>query len=437
MTNTELRPDDGADENHPLERSAPSESAHSPHAIHATRNDAPHAPQLDQPAEPIFESEPLPPPGPGLLESVAWTIGYLALQVAGMVAVMVMIAVVTPLIVTADPAARRDPQAILDDIEFRAHMEQQMGGFNLAGAQLILLVGVLAAARLRVGKQTSKKLSIGTVRIGHFALIVLLVLPLAIISTAVSQGAQYYWSHLAAHFPFLHNFDSSNVLEAVPDIVKNNPLWLTILAIAVVPALAEELVFRGVIGRGLTARLGIVGGVVISSALFACAHIHPVHAAGVFCLGIAMHLTYLVTRSIVAPILLHFLNNLMAVIVTSFEGIPQTAQSALGESAISLPVAVAALACTLALMTLMWRTRVRYLLPDGSHWSPGYPTVEQPIATTNAVRYSGPAGGWLIATAVASYGLFWGALAWNESPMATSAHNSAPAAVAAVFLAQH
>ncbi len=62
-----------------------------------------------------------------------------------------------------------------------------------------------------------------------------------------------------------------------------------IVAFAVAPALGEELVFRGVIGRGLIARWGLPAGVLITSVMFAAIHVHPAHVVGVIPVGIAMH----------------------------------------------------------------------------------------------------------------------------------------------------
>jgi hypothetical protein len=175
------------------------------------------------------------------------------------------------------------------------------------------------------------------------------------------------------------------------------------MIMAVAPAIGEELVFRGVIGRGLVARWGVPAGVILTSLLFAGAHLHPAHAIGVVPLGIFMHLMYLATRSFWAPVLVHFLNNCWAAVATKYEG--ELGLEAFEEAAGERLVA-AALFCITAAAIVIWRTRVRYQLPDGTAWSPGYASVEEPPSELAVVRQRGRAGGWAVGLTVASFCLF-------------------------------
>lgn len=77
------------------------------------------------------------------------------------------------------------------------------------------------------------------------------------------------------------------------------------------PAVGEEVMFRGFLGRGLLARYGLAGGTLLS-AMFSLMHADPVQALAVLVLGITLQGVYIATRSLFAPMLLHGLNNALA-----------------------------------------------------------------------------------------------------------------------------
>jgi membrane protease YdiL (CAAX protease family) len=92
-----------------------------------------------------------------------------------------------------------------------------------------------------------------------------------------------------------------------------------IVAMALAPAVAEELVFRGVLGRRLTAQWGLARGVLASSVCFALVHGSPPHAIATFPVAVLLHLLYLQTGTIWTPILVHFGNNLLAISMVRFD----------------------------------------------------------------------------------------------------------------------
>lgn len=209
----------------------------------------------------------------------------------------------------------------------------------------------------------------------HAAMVIGLVLPLSILSGEIYRLLSTVWKPLAEQLPILKLLDESNAVELLSTLSQTGSLPMMLLIIAVAPAIGEELVFRGMIGRGLVARWGFVGGVAISSLMFAAVHFHPLHAAAVLPIGIALHCIYLATRSFWAPMLLHFLNNAWATVA---------ARMATGESTPVVeeaagPVLIwASLTALVVLGAVLYRTRTRYILPDGNEWTPGYLTAERP-----------------------------------------------------------
>ncbi len=90
---------------------------------------------------------------------------------------------------------------------------------------------------------------------------------------------------------------------------------LVLLAVAVVPAVCEELLFRGPILQGLSASLGRLSGVLISSFLFAVMHMSPARLFPQFALGVLLAALTLRTRSLLPAILVHVAHNSIAVLM--------------------------------------------------------------------------------------------------------------------------
>lgn len=84
--------------------------------------------------------------------------------------------------------------------------------------------------------------------------------------------------------------------------------------IALTPAVAEELLFRGVVFTSLRARRGPLFAVLGSSALFGLFHLEPHHMLIAFGLGLFLGWARWVTGSLLPSMVLHALNNGLAVL---------------------------------------------------------------------------------------------------------------------------
>ena len=89
-------------------------------------------------------------------------------------------------------------------------------------------------------------------------------------------------------------------------------IGLAIIAVALAPFM-EELFFRGFIFAGLAGRWGPVWGATISSLLFMGAHLEPLRFPPLFVLGLLLAWLYHRTGALWASILVHLLNNAIAV----------------------------------------------------------------------------------------------------------------------------
>lgn len=85
--------------------------------------------------------------------------------------------------------------------------------------------------------------------------------------------------------------------------------------ICVAPAICEEILFRGLICNGLK-RLGSVTAVLGSAFLFMIMHGSPDQTVHQFILGIILAVVFLVTNNLWVPIIIHFLNNFIAVTIS-------------------------------------------------------------------------------------------------------------------------
>lgn len=107
-----------------------------------------------------------------------------------------------------------------------------------------------------------------------------------------------------------------------------------ILVVALLPAICEELLFRGVVLDGLHA-FGRVGAVLICGGMFALFHQNPAQTIYQFCCGAAFALVAIKSGSVLPTMLAHFLNNATILLMTKF-----------GVTSFSTPVFVAVMCVT-------------------------------------------------------------------------------------------
>lgn len=93
-------------------------------------------------------------------------------------------------------------------------------------------------------------------------------------------------------------------------------LLLVILVIALIPALAEELLFRGMVQRCFEKGFGTMRGVVITGIIFGAYHLNPFSFVPLAILGIYLGFLALRADSIWVSAAAHFYNNALACIAT-------------------------------------------------------------------------------------------------------------------------
>jgi sodium transport system permease protein len=99
-------------------------------------------------------------------------------------------------------------------------------------------------------------------------------------------------------------------------VAPSDPLWLKLFAVAITPAICEELLMRGAVLRSLVRPLGHTGAVVVSALLFAVLHLSAYRFVPTFMLGVILGTVALSTRSLWPAMLVHALNTASVVLLT-------------------------------------------------------------------------------------------------------------------------
>jgi membrane protease YdiL (CAAX protease family) len=94
---------------------------------------------------------------------------------------------------------------------------------------------------------------------------------------------------------------------------RGGALWLALIGLVVAPGIAEELLCRGLLQRGLQRRLGAPAAIGISSLAFGALHLEPIHAVFAAVLGLYLGVAAYWADSTRASIGCHLVNNLASV----------------------------------------------------------------------------------------------------------------------------
>lgn len=93
--------------------------------------------------------------------------------------------------------------------------------------------------------------------------------------------------------------------------------FISLISMAVIPAICEEIIFRGIITKALTKK-GEIFAIVVSSIMFALFHFSLSQLIYPLCFGLILGVVYLRTKNIIFPILLHFINNALSISIQYF-----------------------------------------------------------------------------------------------------------------------
>jgi hypothetical protein len=115
-------------------------------------------------------------------------------------------------------------------------------------------------------------------------------------------------------------FDSLNELveKTYGNMLKADSvpeMFLVILIIAVVPAISEEVMFRGYIQKSFEFKIKPLWAALITAIFFGLYHFNPYGLLPLIALGFYFGFAAYISKSLIVPMFLHFLNNFGAIML--------------------------------------------------------------------------------------------------------------------------
>ncbi|MDD4211702.1 MAG: type II CAAX endopeptidase family protein [Clostridia bacterium] len=138
------------------------------------------------------------------------------------------------------------------------------------------------------------------------------------ILVAIAVACLFFLSPLISLIDYLISltgYSASNELSV--DLTTAGGLLIGVLALAIFPAIMEELIFRGVIFNGLK-KFGYKKAIVISALLFALIHMSIQQTVYQIIIGLFLAYALYITGSLLASITMHFVNNFCILLITYY-----------------------------------------------------------------------------------------------------------------------
>lgn len=115
--------------------------------------------------------------------------------------------------------------------------------------------------------------------------------------------------------------EMSEQMKAAMELLLKGPVWIVLLSVSVFAPFFEEWLCRGIILRGLLAKVKPVWAVIISAAVFGLIHMNLWQAIPAFLIGCLLGYVYYKTGSLKLTMLMHCVNNTLSVIVSRIPGL--------------------------------------------------------------------------------------------------------------------
>ena len=197
---------------------------------------------------------------------------------------------------------------------FRSIFESNFREINTNAPWFVAITGIIlfsvffgvwlifACRHAKFGRELLREFDIKPVPVREGLLLTLLGFVFIVAFLLVQEGSIRLFS-LAGYSASIGIDEMSNFGEYI----------LVMIGLAVMPAIVEELIFRGMIQRGLM-KYGAVAAILGSALLFSLFHMSPAQTVFQFIMGVGFAWIYIRTKNLMYPIILHFVNN--ATIIT-------------------------------------------------------------------------------------------------------------------------
>ena len=173
-----------------------------------------------------------------------------------------------------------------------------------------------------------------------------------LIGIGVFVGALLLGALLIPVFP-----ESAENLAGLDAMLLEQPIYVLILVMAVMPAIGEELLFRGFLMGTLKPKCKAWLTIAVTTFIFAAFHMSLIKLFTIGIVGLGLTWVTYKTGSIVASMCVHFLNNLMSVIISVYpeqlqKVVPVLFKSRLNGTDIVLLVTVMVVSTVLGMLML-------------------------------------------------------------------------------------
>ena len=135
----------------------------------------------------------------------------------------------------------------------------------------------------------------------------LIIVVLTFAYMIASEPINYWNEKLVMLIPAMQSL--MDLLQGALEDIENIPAWLFPLTAVVYAPVFEEWLCRGMVLRGLLAKIKPAWAIVLSALFFAIIHLNPVQGVNTFLLGLILGYVYYKTGSLWLTMFLHFMNN--------------------------------------------------------------------------------------------------------------------------------
>lgn len=162
---------------------------------------------------------------------------------------------------------------------------------------------------------------------GHFGpfkgwQIALITVALTAAMMMVSDQPNYWNYKLTTLSPSMKSFYDT-MMELLQQLT-GGPFWSSFLLTAIFAPIFEEWLCRGMVLRGLLTKMKPGWAIVVSALFFALIHMNPWQALNAFIIGVIMGYVYYKTGSLLLTMLIHFVNNGTAVVLSQIPSLEET-----------------------------------------------------------------------------------------------------------------
>ncbi len=111
---------------------------------------------------------------------------------------------------------------------------------------------------------------------------------------------------------------SAESLKALDDMIKGQPTWVIVLVMAAMPAIGEEFLFRGFLMGTLREKCKPWIAVAVTTLIFAAYHMSLIKMFTISIIGLGLTVAAYMTGSIYTSMIMHFINNLLSVLISLY-----------------------------------------------------------------------------------------------------------------------